>query len=1125
MRKRILAILLAGLMVFDSQSITALAVEPETAVVAETSVTESESQEENERETEKQTEAESPSSETDENESSEAPESPESSSESSEQTEEPSQSESSEAPESSESSSESSEQSEAAETESSATESSEEESSEVTSSESETESETETEEETEESTEEALLGEVSGDFEYSLSGNEVTITKYTGSDENVVVPETIDGNKVVSIGYRAFRYNYDVKTIKLPDTVTSIDTYAFYDCTSLTSVTLSENLTSIGNYAFYGCTSLTGVTLPANLTSIGSYAFYRCTSLTGVILPANLTSIGSSAFRYCTSLTEITLPASLTTVGSYAFANCEALKDIVFSDSAARIGSYAFANCGAIETVDIKNNNTIDDYCFSNCTGITDIIIGDHVTLEDYIFNGCNNIKNIKIGQDLTKTDNSFKGIKLGGTCGSDLSWKLDLDQGSLEIAGNGAMTVFASEADVPWCNFVTFIKKLSIGSGVTTISPYAFKNFDSIESIVLSRNVTSVGDEAFYSCDNLKNVEVSASVKSIGKSAFGECNALTKIVFCGDAPTLGTDCIPDRNTLTAYYPETATGWNDRLLARFPNVNWQVWDNTLPSKDVVLVLDTSGSMSSKMNTLKEAASRFVEAVGGTMYNTRISIVQYNSSASVLSEFSTDKDELLSKISMLRSSGGTEYARALNQADSVMQQSTARYRCIVMFSDGEPNDSKDQIRSLAARLGQSYYMYTVGLVSNSSSGESQRQILVDVAGSEDRYFEASDIDSLVEAFLALADDLAKSEDTIVEIKRHNERRDILKNQEAFCVNSPETVSIYVTPGTKFTDVKKIVLEQGGQELLTSETGWFENIVPGSLFAKGQKVSAKLYDSKKNLLDTVTLKIDMRDYFVITYKLNGETDQVYTTQNVINGEEITAPEKPTLAGYVFKGWYSSKACTGMTFFDVKNSNNRLEIEDDQTLYAKWKVGQDSLDLTTDVWHFTNSATNFCDANYYSLSEKEQNKFEYEISSGDYAKLMSGLHWYNFIQKARVKSSKKDSWGGSCFGMSASVCAAKDEVFDVSHFDANAADIASASIVLNANGDSDVGSVESMINYYYLMQVVGNIHNVRTDFSNSNESKNIKAIVNKLENTKKPAVLCIKLIGKGDVSDGGH
>ncbi|MBQ2581325.1 MAG: leucine-rich repeat domain-containing protein, partial [Ruminococcus sp.] len=50
-----------------------------------------------------------------------------------------------------------------------------------------------------------------GNFTYSLSNGGVTIEKYTGSEENVVIPKTIDGHTVTGIGTDSF---YHCKTIK-----------------------------------------------------------------------------------------------------------------------------------------------------------------------------------------------------------------------------------------------------------------------------------------------------------------------------------------------------------------------------------------------------------------------------------------------------------------------------------------------------------------------------------------------------------------------------------------------------------------------------------------------------------------------------------------------------------------------------------------------------------------------------------------------------------------------------------------------------------------------------------------------------------------------------------------------
>tara|TARA_B100000212_G_scaffold340565_1_gene321474 strand:+ start:25198 stop:25755 length:558 start_codon:yes stop_codon:yes gene_type:complete len=112
-----------------------------------------------------------------------------------------------------------------------------------------------------------LLGATSGDWTYSVSGSQATITGYSGDGGAVDIPGVVDGNPVIKVGNdRATSIfgdgNTTVTSVTIPDNVTSIGDDAFYNCSSLTSVTIGNSVTSIGNYAFYNCTNLTSVTLP-----------------------------------------------------------------------------------------------------------------------------------------------------------------------------------------------------------------------------------------------------------------------------------------------------------------------------------------------------------------------------------------------------------------------------------------------------------------------------------------------------------------------------------------------------------------------------------------------------------------------------------------------------------------------------------------------------------------------------------------------------------------------------------------------------------------------------------------------------------------------------------------------
>ena len=112
-------------------------------------------------------------------------------------------------------------------------------------------------------------------YEYALvegSTTDIIITKYNGSDENLVIPAEIDGYKVVAIGNRAF-----MKTVIVPGTPATETTEATEDTinyieSDFVSLTIPASITTIGDYAFAN-SKLTLVNIPATVTTIGKCAF------------------------------------------------------------------------------------------------------------------------------------------------------------------------------------------------------------------------------------------------------------------------------------------------------------------------------------------------------------------------------------------------------------------------------------------------------------------------------------------------------------------------------------------------------------------------------------------------------------------------------------------------------------------------------------------------------------------------------------------------------------------------------------------------------------------------------------------------------------------------------------
>lgn len=145
------------------------------------------------------------------------------------------------------------------------------------------------------------------DWSYYDEEEGITISRYSGTDARVEIPETIEGRPVVYIGCEAFN-----------------------GCTSLTSITIPNSIIWIGTGAFYKCINLTGVTIPKSVTRISDLAFSGCKSLTDIAIPDSMTMIDGSTFEGCTSLTSVTIPNSVTEIGWNAFAGCTNLTSATF---------------------------------------------------------------------------------------------------------------------------------------------------------------------------------------------------------------------------------------------------------------------------------------------------------------------------------------------------------------------------------------------------------------------------------------------------------------------------------------------------------------------------------------------------------------------------------------------------------------------------------------------------------------------------------------------------------------------------------------------------------------------------------------------------------------------------
>ena len=144
---------------------------------------------------------------------------------------------------------------------------------------------------------------------YTLNGDTYTVSGIGScTDSDIVIPNSVEGIPVTSIGGNAF-----------------------YNCSTITSVVIPESVTYIGYSSFSNCANLTSINIPDGVTIIDMSTFNNCVKLTSIKIPNSVTSIGRSAFAVCVKLTSIKIPNSVTSIDSYAFGNCSGMQFYDFS--------------------------------------------------------------------------------------------------------------------------------------------------------------------------------------------------------------------------------------------------------------------------------------------------------------------------------------------------------------------------------------------------------------------------------------------------------------------------------------------------------------------------------------------------------------------------------------------------------------------------------------------------------------------------------------------------------------------------------------------------------------------------------------------------------------------------
>ncbi len=367
---------------------------------------------------------------------------------------------------------------------------------------------------------------------------DIVVTGYRGLAKNIVIPQEIEGHRIVGIDNNVFAYNPHMRTLVI-EAEAAISNSAFANCYMLNSVKIRKPL-AIGSYAFSMCQNLEKVEIEdaSEITRISVSTFADCIKLKEFAVPQNVTEIGDMAFANCGALTTVSLPDSLKKIGSQAFANCYSLQKVVIPKNVKAIGSSVFENCSMINefeyTTDIGNfyqwfgtynydvpaslekvtynGEIVSPSMFYEIPNVKKVSLPNAVYIDNMAFFACRDLQSVQLATGLLSIGSSAFEL-----C-SNLE-EITLPQSVAEIG----------ERAFSDCNQLTSV---NIPNSITRIEDSTFSCCYNLAKVTLPSNLKEIGNSAFYYCANLNSIVIPDSVVSIEADAFSQCNILTELTI-----------------------------------------------------------------------------------------------------------------------------------------------------------------------------------------------------------------------------------------------------------------------------------------------------------------------------------------------------------------------------------------------------------------------------------------------------------------------------------------------------------------------------------------------------------------------------------------------------------------
>ena len=449
---------------------------------------------------------------------------------------------------------------------------------------------------------------VSTDKDFNVKNG--VLISYAGHDENVIIPDSINGEIVSVIGAGAFAKNKFIESIKMPDSVTVIGANAFENCENLTSVELSSSLKSIDAWAFGYCCKITDISLPNELETIGAAAFYGCAALKEITIPDSVKSIDTHSFRDCVALENVVLSNNIKTLTYRLFSGCSALMSLKIPDSVTEIndecfykagietivlganlqsiGNRAFYGCERLASISYNDSlKTVGEEAFAECIRLDKIVFPEvFQSIGTKAFSGCYSIRTVFFGGTKDIGDQAFYGCsKLHTVYLSPLTEKIGKDAfdgcySLVEVFNSSSLSITKQSDDYgKIARYAMMVHQSGDEDAILdVVDDYMFMTINEVNYLVgylgdslnlyfpddYRGETYNIAEYAFCEKSGVRQVYIPNGVSRIDNFAFFNCNTLTwvripkSIMFIGDSAFNGCSALKRIS-----YDGTKDGWSN----------------------------------------------------------------------------------------------------------------------------------------------------------------------------------------------------------------------------------------------------------------------------------------------------------------------------------------------------------------------------------------------------------------------------------------------------------------------------------------------------------------------------------------------------------------------------------